>query len=48
MGFASIVSALGLLLSLFLLPEPNQRSLEEISNEHAVLSAGAEPVPVDA
>jgi len=48
MGFAAIVSFLGLLLTALLLPEPNQRSLEEISNEHAVLSAGAEPVPVDA
>ena len=37
MGFAAIVSFLGLLLTIFLLPEPNQRSLEEISNEHEVL-----------
>src|SRR5437763_1960945 len=48
MGFAAIVSFLGLLLTALLLPEPNQRSLEEISNEHAVLSARAEPAPVDA
>ncbi len=48
MGFASIVSSLGLLLSLFLLPEPNQRSLEEISNEHEVLNEHVEAVPVNA
>jgi MFS transporter, PHS family, inorganic phosphate transporter len=48
MGFASIVSALGLLLSLFLLPEPKQRSLEEISLEHFVLNEHVEPVPVNA
>jgi hypothetical protein len=47
MGFASIVSALGLLLSLFLLPEPKQRSLEEISLEHFVLNEHVEPVPVN-
>jgi MFS transporter, PHS family, inorganic phosphate transporter len=44
MGFAAIVSFLGLLLTLFLLPEPNQRSLEEISNEHEVLNRHEEPV----
>jgi MFS family permease len=44
MGFAAIVSFLGLLLTIFLLPEPNQRSLEEISNEHEVLSREEEPV----
>jgi len=48
MGFAALVSALGLLLSAFLLPEPNQRSLEEISNEHEVLNAHAQRVPVNA
>jgi MFS family permease len=48
MGFASIVSSLGLLLSLFLLPEPKQRSLEEISLEHFVLNEHVEPVPVNA
>jgi len=45
MGFAAIVSFLGLLLTIFLLPEPNQRSLEEISNEHEVLNRHEEPVP---
>lgn len=44
MGFAAIVSFLGLLLTIFLLPEPNQRSLEEISNEHEVLDSHKEPV----
>jgi PHS family inorganic phosphate transporter-like MFS transporter len=44
MGFAAIVSFLGLLLTIFLLPEPNQRSLEEISNEHEVLNRREEPV----
>ncbi len=44
MGFAAIVSFLGLLLTIFLLPEPNQRSLEEISNEHEVLGRHEEPV----
>src|SRR5579859_5861818 len=44
MGFAAIVSFLGLLLTVFLLPEPNQRSLEEISNEHEVLNRHKEPV----
>jgi MFS family permease len=48
MGFAAIVSVLGLLLSIFLLPEPNQRSLEEISNEHELLDkARGELVPVN-
>ena len=36
MAFAAVVSFAGLLLTIFTLPEPNQRSLEEISDEHAV------------
>jgi MFS transporter, PHS family, inorganic phosphate transporter len=36
MAAAAIVSLAGLLLTIFTLPEPNQRSLEEISDEHAV------------
>lgn len=33
MGFAAIVSILGLVLTIFTLPEPNGRSLEEISGD---------------
>jgi MFS transporter, PHS family, inorganic phosphate transporter len=44
MGFAAIVSFLGLLLTVFLLPEPNQRSLEKISNEREALNRHKEPV----
>lgn len=36
MAAAAIVSILGLVLTVFTLPEPNQRSLEEISDEHTV------------
>src|SRR2546421_5573204 len=36
MAAAAVVSLVGLLLTIFTLPEPNQRSLEEISDEHAV------------
>ena len=36
MAAAAIVSLVGLLLTIFTLPEPNQRSLEEISDKHAV------------
>lgn len=39
MAFAAVVSVTGLLLTLLTLPEPNQRSLEEISDEHAVMKA---------
>jgi MFS transporter, PHS family, inorganic phosphate transporter len=39
MGFAGIISLAGLVLTVFTLPEPNQRSLEDISDEHAVKSA---------
>ncbi len=38
MMVAAIVSLLGLLLTLLTLPEPNQRSLEDISDEHTVLA----------
>ena len=51
MGFAAVVSLLGLLLTVFLLPESKQRSLEEISNQHEVLdihlSRQAERLPVN-
>jgi len=36
MAVAAVVSLVGLLLTIFTLPEPNQRSLEEISDEHTV------------
>ena len=42
MAAAAIVSLVGLVLTFFTLPEPNQRSLEEISDEHAVRTAHEE------
>jgi PHS family inorganic phosphate transporter-like MFS transporter len=42
MGVAAVISLAGLLLTIFTLPEPNQRSLEEISDEHAVRAAHEE------
>jgi PHS family inorganic phosphate transporter-like MFS transporter len=39
MAFAAVVSLIGLVLTFVALPEPNQRSLEEISDEHKVLTA---------
>lgn len=42
MAVAATISLAGLLLTLFTLPEPNQRSLEEISDEHAVRAAHIE------
>ncbi|MEO8971052.1 MAG: MFS transporter [Ktedonobacteraceae bacterium] len=36
MAFAAIISVAGLILTFLTLPEPNQRSLEEISDEHNV------------
>ncbi len=42
MAAAAIVSLVGLVLTFFTLPEPNQRSLEEISDEHAVRAAHEE------
>lgn len=38
MAFAAVVSLLGLLLTLFTLPEPNQRSLEEVAGDHHVMT----------
>lgn len=38
MGFAAIVSILGLALTIFTLPEPNGRSLEEISGDHELIA----------
>jgi hypothetical protein len=46
MAAAAIVSVAGLALTIFTLPEPNQRSLEEISDEHTVRAAGEEREPV--
>jgi len=34
MAVAAVISLAGLLLTVFTLPEPNQRSLEEVSGEH--------------
>jgi hypothetical protein len=42
MGFAGIISLAGLALTVFTLPEPNQRSLEDISDEHAMKAAHQE------
>lgn len=38
MGFAAVVSALGLAVTFFTLPEPNGRSLEEISGDSEALA----------
>ncbi len=46
MAVAAIISLAGLLLTLFTLPEPNQRSLEDISDEHTVRAAHQERVLV--
>lgn len=46
MAAAAVVSLIGLVLTFFTLPEPNQRSLEEISGEHKIASAQVEQVPV--
>jgi MFS family permease len=37
MGFAAVVSLLGLLLTIFTLPETKQRSLEDISDDYNLL-----------
>ena len=44
MAVAAIVSLLGLVLTLMTLPEPNQRSLEDISDEYTVLNKQSQPV----
>lgn len=44
MGVAAVISLAGLLLTLFTLPEPNQLSLEDISEERAVRIAHKERV----
>ncbi|HLI06214.1 MAG TPA: MFS transporter [Ktedonobacteraceae bacterium] len=46
MAFAALVSLIGLLLTLVTLPEPNQRSLEEISGEQKIAAAQPGQVPV--
>ena len=42
MAVAAVISLAGLVLTVFTLPEPNQRSLEEISGEHEARSAHEE------
>lgn len=42
MAAAAVVSFVGLVLTIVLLPEPNQRSLEEISDEHTLMVAHRE------
>jgi PHS family inorganic phosphate transporter-like MFS transporter len=42
MAVAAVISVAGLLLTIFTLPEPNQRSLEEVSGEHAARAAHEE------
>ena len=42
MAFAAVISLAGLLLTIFTLPEPNQRSLEEVSGEHEARAAHEE------
>ena len=44
MAVASVISLAGLLLTVFTLPEPNQRSLEEVSGEHEARVAHEERV----
>lgn len=46
MAAAAVVSLIGLALTFFTLPEPNQRSLEEISGEYKIADVKAEQVPV--
>jgi PHS family inorganic phosphate transporter-like MFS transporter len=46
MAFAAIISLAGLLLTLFTLPEPNQRTLEDISDEHTARAAHEKRVAV--
>lgn len=46
MALAAVVSLAGLVLTILTLPEPNQRSLEEISDEHTVRAAHQERTPV--
>jgi PHS family inorganic phosphate transporter-like MFS transporter len=41
MAFAALVSVLGLVLTFFTLPEPNGRSLEEISGDLELLESRA-------
>ncbi|HET9919107.1 MAG TPA: MFS transporter [Ktedonobacteraceae bacterium] len=45
MAVAAVVSLVGLFLTIFTLPEPNQRSLEEISGEHEAVPTSSERVP---
>ena len=45
MAVAAVVSLVGLFLTIFTLPEPNQRSLEEISGEREAIPTSSERVP---
>ncbi len=47
MAVCVITSLLGLLLTLFTLPEPNQRSLEDIAGDHQILRGQSEPVKLE-
>ena len=44
MAVAALTSLFGLLLTLLTLPEPNQRSLEDIAGDHQLLHQQAELV----
>ncbi len=46
MAVAAVICLAGLLLTVFTLPEPNQRSLEDVSHEHAARVAHTERVVV--
>jgi PHS family inorganic phosphate transporter-like MFS transporter len=46
MAVSAITSLLGLLLTLFTLPEPNQRSLEDIAGDHQLIGRQPEPANV--
>lgn len=46
MAVSAVTSLLGLLLTLFTLPEPKQRSLEDISGDHQLIEHRSEPVKV--
>ena len=42
MAVAAVISVAGLFLTVLTLPEPNQRTLEEVSGEHEARSAHEE------
>lgn len=45
MAFAALVSLAGLVITIITLPEPNQRSLEEVSDQHGVIAAHRDQIP---